>query len=118
MVAVQIVCQEADAALHRHGLRAHRQHFQLLTRQAGTGADITACENAESFETHLHFGQIFFILCRRSRTEPDGIAEVIQAGAGHDRIQIDHTKRFACFCIQQDVIQLGIVVCYAQRKLS
>ena len=118
VVAIQIIRQEPDAALHRHGLSSHWQQLQLLCRQAGAGADIAARKDAEAVETHLHFGNVFFILCGSCRAKANGIAEVIKTRSRHDRVEIDDAQRFARFCVQQDVIELRVIVCHAQRQFA
>ena len=60
----------------------------------------------------------FLHVRRRGRAKADGIAESVKAGAGHDRVQIDHAERPAGRRIQQDVVERCIIVRHAQRQLS
>ena len=48
--------------------------------------------------------------------KPDGIPEIIGSQSGHHRIQVDHTQRAPCLCVEQDIVQLGVIVRNAQAK--
>ena len=50
--------------------------------------------------------------------EADGITEVVGRQAGHDGIEINDAESFSGLFIEQDVVQLGVVMCDAERKES
>ena len=72
----------------------------------------------EALEAHFHSGQIALVLRGSRRAEADGVAEVIEAGAGHDRIEVDDAQGLARLCVEQNVIELRVVVRDAQRQLA
>ena len=72
----------------------------------------------EALEAHFHSGQIALVLRGGRRAEADGVAEVIEAGAGHDRIEVDDAQGLARLCVEQNVIELRVVVRDAQRQLA
>ena len=71
MVTVQIVGEEADAALHGHGLSAHGHHFQFLVGESGAGGEEALGEDAEHIQAHLHLAQVLLILGGGSGAEAD-----------------------------------------------
>ncbi len=62
--------------------------------------------------------QIALILGGGIRAKADGIAKVIGRRAGHHGIQINHAQRLHRRCVQDHVVQLGIVMRNAQGDFA
>ena len=112
-----MVGQKPDAALHRHGFCAQREKRQLFGGQIRAGTDISARKNAETLKAHLDPGKIALVLRRCRSTVADGVAEIVEARAGHHGVQIHNAKRLSRLCIQKDVIELGVIMRNAERYL-
>ncbi len=52
------------------------------------------------------------------RAEADRIAEIVDGKAGHYGVQINHAHALARGCVDEHVVQLGVVVRYAQRQFA
>ena len=66
----------------------------------------------------MHQVQIRLVLLGCCCAEADGIAEVVGRQAGHDGVEIDDAESFSGFLVKQDVVQLCVIVCDAERKES
>lgn len=78
-IAVDMVGQKPYAALQRYCFRPQRKELQLPGGQIRAGADISARENAEALQTHLHLGEIALVLRRGRSAVADGVAEIKEA---------------------------------------
>lgn len=65
-----------------------------------------------------HLRDILFVLSSRIRAEADGIAEVKDRQSRHNGVQVDDADALAGFVINHNVVQLRIVVRYAERQLA
>ena len=117
-VAVEVVRQEADGQLQRDDLRAERQQLRLFLGQAAARGQVAARIDAEELQIELHLLHVRLVLGGGRRAEADGVAEVVQGGAGHDRVEVENAHRLAGLRVQQDVVQLGVVVRNAQGQLA
>ena len=116
-VALQIVRQEADAALQRHQLRAPGQVLLLCVRQrAGRALEKALGVNIKQRKVEIHLGKIALVLGGMVRAEADGIAEIIDGQARHHGVQVNDADALAGILVDEDVVEFGVVVRHAQGQ--
>ena len=118
VVAIQVVGQEAGAALQGHGQSAQGQSLTLVLSQAGASGQEAAGEDSEQVQVHFHLAQVLLVLSSSSSAETDGVTEVVCGQAGHGGVQVDDAQGSAGLLVQHDVVQLGVVVSNAQGQLA
>ena len=102
-----------------HYLRPDRQTLNLHIGQRTTASFYeTFCINIIQFHITGDPGKIFLILCACACTKADGITKIIHCQPRHNSIQIDHTKTFSGSIIHQNIVGLGVIMCYTKRKFS
>ena len=116
-VAVQVIRQEADTRLKGQHITAQREHGYLLFGQrAATALDKAAGVDLEHLGKEMHLIEIGLVLGGGGCAGADGVAEVVEAGAGHDGIQVNDANGLLGDLVQEDVGELGIVVGHAEGK--
>ena len=118
VVALQIVRQEADAALQGHQPGAPGQVLQFRRGQ-GALAALQEAPGVDLIQAHvkIHLGQILFVLGAVVGAEADGVAEVVDGQAGHGGVKVDDADALAGGPINENVVQLGVVVGDPQGQL-
>ena len=66
----------------------------------------------------MHFAQIRLVLERGGTAEAHRVAEVVHDGAAHNGVEVDYRDSLSRGCVQQHVVELGIVVRHTERKYS
>ena len=110
-VARKVIRQKPHAAFHGHQVRPVGKKLLFGLRNAvfhRPAVALGVCFKQPDVE--MHPGKVLFVLGRRGGPETNGIPEIVQHGAGHDRVEIDDGARPIGFRVHQDIVELGIVV--------
>ncbi len=118
VVPVEVVCEEAEAAFEGHGFGPQRHSGELGIGEVGAGFVETADVHPETIEIDGHEAEVFLILKRSCGSKANGIAEVIEGEARHDRIKVDDAEGFSALVIQEDVVEFGVIVGDTEREFA
>ena len=66
----------------------------------------------------MHFAQIRLVLERGGAAEAHRVAEVVHDGAAHNGVEVDYRDSLSRGCVQQHVVELGIVVRHSFGNLA
>ena len=116
-VTVDVVGQEARCLLKGDDERGIRQQlaFSLchtvakLLKECG-GECLKLCK------VELYLVEVDLILGARRCTRAHGIAKIVKERAGHNGVKVDNANSLARGGIEEHVVELGVVVCYAERN--
>ena len=117
-IAVQIVCKESHTALKAHELYRERKKFQFSFCDIGKFFNKAAGEVFEILLNEPDHARILLILRRAGRTYTESVSKVIKERARHYGIKVDYAKTLICIDIEECIIELSIVMSYAERKLA
>ena len=118
-IAVEVVSKEADGLLQGDDVAAVGEHGQLgFGQRAARALDEALGVGLEHFGEEMYLIQVGLILGGGGGTRADGVAEVVEAGAGHDGVQVDDADGLLGGLVQQDVGELGIVMGYAEGEIT
>ena len=118
-IAVQVVGKEADGLLQGDDIAAVGEHLQLgFGQRAPRALDEAAGVGLEHLGEEVDLIEVGLVLGGGGGTRADGVAEVIERGAGHDGVQVDDADGLLGHLVQQDVGELGIVVGHAEGEVA
>ena len=110
-VALEMVGQEADAALERQELGREGQALRLGRDEEVPGrVEVAGGQPVEHPEVEADLGQVPLVLDGRGRAQADRIAEIVEDRSRHDRVEVDDADALARAVVDHDVVELGVVV--------
>lgn len=109
-VAGEIVGEEADADRKRNEAPGERESVELGGVEELRVLEVALDESLEILPAREHLVEILLVLGGGGGRRADHIAEVVERGAGHYRIEIDHGDALLRHVVEHDVVDLSVVV--------
>ena len=110
-VTIEIIAQKAQPLLVDDHPCAQRQPRRFPRRQRARGfLQKAADDGVEVVQAQAHPRGIRLVLGRCVGARAHEVSEIVECGAGHHRIQVQHAHALAADVIDEDVVELGVVV--------
>ena len=118
-VAGDVVVQEAGGEFAGEDEAAHAQRVDFVgCEDFGGLAQEAVCKSPKDVEVDAGFVRVLAVFLGEVRGKANGVAEIVGHEARHDGVQVDDDDGLSGGLIEQDVVDFGVVVGDANRKLS